>query len=117
MKYDRIYLDHILLCIEKVERFLKKSGKKGFKKDDLVQGAVLYYLQTMSESTQKLSKQLKMNVKDIPWHDISDFRNKLVHDYLGIDLEIVYDVVKNELPKLKKRVKEMLKYLDKKENF
>ena len=71
----------------------------------------------MSESTQKLSKSLKLDATDIPWHDISDFRNKLVHDYLGINTGIIHKVIKFELPRLKKRVKKMIEFLEKKEKL
>ena len=69
----------------------------------------------MAESTQKLSDKIKLNVTDVPWQDISDFRNKLVHDYLGIDLDIIYDVIDNELPILKEKVLEILENLNIKE--
>lgn len=69
----------------------------------------------MAESTQRLSPSLKLTVRDIPWQEISDFRNKLVHDYLGTSMSIVYDVIKTDLPKLKKRVTKMIEFLEKKE--
>jgi uncharacterized protein with HEPN domain len=56
----------------------------------------------MSESTQKVSKPLKLMESEIPWREIGDFRNKLVHEYLGIDVDIVWNVIKKRLPKLKK---------------
>lgn len=74
----------------------------------MVDDAIIRNLQIMAESTQKLSEKIKISVHEIPWRDISDFRNKLVHDYLGIDLEMIYDVIENEIPQLKKKILEIL---------
>lgn len=109
MKSDKIYLEHIIECIDKIERFL--DARNSIKDQEIVDDAIVRNLQIMSESTQKLSDNIKLSVHDIPWRDISDFRNKLVHDYLGIDLEIIYDVINNEIPKLKKNVINILKEL------
>lgn len=106
MKDDKIYLNHILECIEKTERFLK--NKDHLEDSEMVDDAIVRNLQIMAESTQKLSSEIKISVHDIPWREISDFRNKLVHDYLGIDLEMIYDVIENELPKLKEKILEIL---------
>jgi uncharacterized protein with HEPN domain len=110
MKDDKIYLIHILECIEKTERFL--ANKNHSLDKEMIDDAIIRNLQIMSESTQRLSEKIKITIHDIPWRDISDFRNKLVHDYLGIDLEMIYDVIENELPNLKKRILEILKNLE-----
>lgn len=107
MKDDRIYLIHIVECIEKIERFLKNKNTNQDK--EMADDAIIRNLQIMAESTQKLSDKVKINIHDIPWREISDFRNKLVHDYLGIDLEMIYDVIENELPILKSKITQILK--------
>ena len=114
-KDDRLYLEHILDCITQVERCVAYKKKK-FIDDRILQDAIVRNLQVMAESTQKLSKSLKLNVTDIPWHSLSSFRNVLVHDYLGIDMDEIYQTIKSDLPKLKKKVKEILKFLKKKES-
>ncbi len=106
MKDDATYLIHILECIEKIERFLQ--NKNLLEDVEMVDDAIIRNLQIMAESTQKLSEKIKISVHEIPWRDISDFRNKLVHDYLGIDLEMIYDVIENEIPQLKKKILEIL---------
>ncbi len=106
MKDDAAYLIHILECIEKIERFLQ--NKNLLEDVEMVDDAIIRNLQIMAESTQKLSEKIKISVHEIPWRDISDFRNKLVHDYLGIDLEMIYDVIENEIPQLKKKILEIL---------
>ena len=113
MKRDLIYLHHILECVEKVEKATKKKTKKSFENSGILKDGVLYNLQIMSESTQKISKSLKLDAPEIPWSNISGFRNKLVHDYMGIDLDVIWNVVKKELPKLKKRVIKIIKNIKK----
>jgi uncharacterized protein with HEPN domain len=73
-----------------------------------LQDAVLRNLQTMSESTQRLSDALKAAHPEIEWRRIAAFRNVLVHDYLGIDLETVWEIVRRDVPQLKSTVLVML---------
>ncbi len=114
MNRDLVHLHYILSCIEKIEKETKLQTKRKFENSGIVKDGILYNLQTMSESTQKVSKSLKLTESEIPWHEISDFRNKLVHDYLGIDSTIIWNVIKKRLPKLKKRIKKMIGFLEKK---
>jgi uncharacterized protein with HEPN domain len=74
----------------------------------LLQDAVIRNLQVLAESTQHLSDEAKESHQDIDWYKIAGFRNILVHDYLGLDLDTVWNIVANELPVLKKAVEEML---------
>lgn len=67
----------------------------------LVQDAVFRNLQTLAESTQRLSPELKAEYPEINWKAIAGFRNILVHDYLGLDLELIWTVIENRLPELR----------------
>ena len=100
MKNDQIYLDHILECIGWIESFTSE-GREAFFKDRKTQSAVLRELQTLAESTQRLSDEFKGQYPDIPWQNIAGFRNVIVHDYLGIKLERVWEIVEVDLPSLK----------------
>jgi uncharacterized protein with HEPN domain len=102
---DKVYIEHILECIDKINQYTNNE-KERFISDELIQDGVLRRLQTMSESTQRLSEDLKQTTTDIDWRALSGFRNVLVHDYLnGIDLNRIWDIVDNYLPELKKAVK------------
>jgi uncharacterized protein with HEPN domain len=74
----------------------------------MLQDAVLRNLQVMAESTQRLSEAMKAMQPDIEWLKIAAFRNILVHDYLGIDLETVWDITQHDIPDLKRAVEAML---------
>jgi uncharacterized protein with HEPN domain len=98
MNKDKVYLEHILECLIKIKQYTRK-GRKCFLEDDLIQDAVLRRLQTMAESTQRLSDDFKVKVTEVDWRALSGFRNILVHEYLGgIDLERTWDIIENYLP-------------------
>lgn len=107
MKDDRLYLIHIMECIERIERYTA-SGRDAFFSDTMIQDAVLRNLHTLSESTQRLSAGLKDRHPKVDWYSIAGFRNVIVHDYLGVDLETVWDIVEHDLPELKGTVTAML---------
>ncbi len=107
MKDDRVYLRHILDCIRRIEENVV-GGRQRFKESHTLQDAVLRNLQTMAESTQRLSDASKATQPHIPWAEIAAFRNILVHDYLGIDLDGVWDIVQRDVPALKRAVTTML---------
>ncbi len=100
MKNDQIYLDHILESIGWIEIFTA-DGREAFFKDRKTQSAVLRELQTLAESSQRLSDEYKGRYPDIPWQNMAGFRNVIVHDYLGIKLERVWEIVEVDLRSLK----------------
>lgn len=107
MKDDIVYLHHIQECIRRIEENTAK-GHNQFMTSHTVQDAVLRNLQTMTESTQRLSSKLKAKYPNIEWHRIAAFRNVLVHAYLGIDLERVWVVIERDVPGLKQVISTML---------
>jgi len=100
MKNDRLYLDHILECIGWIESFTAE-GRDAFFKDRKTQSAVLSELQTLAESTQRLSDEFKGQYPNIPWQNMAGFRNVIVHDYLGIKLGRVWEIIEVDLRMLK----------------
>ncbi len=107
MKDDTVYLRHILESIRRIEENVA-DGRDRFLASHTLQDAVLRNLQTMAESTQRLSDDLKTTYPDIEWDRIAAFRNVLVHDYLGIDVERVWDITQRDVPKLKQAILAML---------
>ena len=97
---DQVYLNHMLECIARVFEYCE-GGEAIFKQSRLIQDAVIRNLQTMAESSQRLSEATKALAPDVPWRAISGFRNIIVHDYLGIDLDMVWQVVATDLPGLR----------------
>jgi uncharacterized protein with HEPN domain len=97
---------HILDAIAKIRRIQVRGD---LTLDDILYDAALRNLQTLAESTQRLPEELKADWPDIPWRDISGFRNILVHNYLGeIDPQTVAAVVERHLDALENSVQRML---------
>ncbi len=111
MKEDRVYLKHILRCIRRIEEYTAK-GREDFLSSHMAHDATLRNLQTMAESTQRLSAPLKEQHPTVDWRALAGFRNVLVHDYLGIDLELVYQSVQEHMPKLKAAAQALLDELN-----
>lgn len=112
MKDDRLYLIHIGECIARIEQYTA-GGEADFKNSALIQDAVLRNLQTLAESSQRISDRLKTSHPSVPWRNISGFRNVLVHQYLGVDLDYVWRVVEHDVPLLKEQVHAILQDLGK----
>lgn len=100
MRDSRVYLIHIRDCITKIEAYTEGS-KSAFFTDPKTQDAVIRNLETLCESTQRLPDEWKASYSEADWRRIADFRNFLAHQYLDIDLEIVWNVIENYLPELK----------------
>lgn len=103
MKDDSVYLGHILECIRRVEENTA-DGYAAFMASHTLQDAVLRNLQTMAESTQRLSDAVRTAHPAVEWRAISGFRNVIVHNYLGIDLEQIWTIVQQDVPTLKTAV-------------
>ncbi len=101
MKDDGVYLKHILRCIGRIEEYTT-AGRESFFSTPLIQDAVIRNLQTLAESSQRLSEGIRMSHAGVDWKGLAGFRNVLVHDYLGVDLEYLYRAVEQDIPRLKR---------------
>lgn len=108
MKDNILYIIHICECIERIELYLSDCSHDTFMASTLIQDAALRNLQTLAESTQRLSEDFKIKHPEVDWYKISGFRNVLVHDYLGVDLEMVWKIVERDLSTLKRAIKNIL---------
>lgn len=111
MKDDRLYLIHIKECIERIKEYVI-NGKESFFADAKTQDAVVRNLQILAESTQRLSQKLKADHSEVDWKKIAGFRNILVHDYLYVNPVLVWQIVEDKLPQLKRTVSQMLVSFD-----
>lgn len=107
MRDDKLYLVHISECIARVMEYTK-DGKGVFLTDTMIQDAVVRNLQIMAESSQRLSDAFKSRHDEIDWRGLTGFRNVLVHDYLGVDIERVWEAIERKLPDLKRIIEAVL---------
>jgi uncharacterized protein with HEPN domain len=101
MKDDYAYIEHILLCIKKIQEYTKDLKQPDFEKNELVQDAVIRNIEIIGEASKKISKNLKSSYIEIPWREISGMRDKLIHDYMGVDVDVVWNTVKEDIPLIK----------------
>lgn len=97
---DALYLVHIDRMASSIERTALARGRPSLDADFELRDATMYRLQTLAESTQHLSQAFKDAHPEIPWDDIASFRNRVVHGYLTIDLDIVWDIIERDVPPL-----------------
>jgi len=110
MKKDPlIFVEHILESINNIEDFMKNVKKEMFLKDKEKQSAVIRQIEIIGEATKNLSDSFKRKYPQIPWQKISGTRDKLIHYYFGVDLNAVWDVIKEDVPTLKSKIEIILK--------
>ena len=107
MKNDDLYLRHILDAIERILTYTTE-GRDSFLLDLKTQDAVIRNLQIIGEAAKRVSAPTREAHATVPWRDIAGMRDRVVHDYFGISLDIVWDVVANHLPPLRKKMLEIL---------
>ena len=107
---DRVLLAHMRDCLGRILEYAHAERSR-FDASRLVQDAVIRNLQTLAESSQRLSIEIKGTEPQIPWRELAGFRNLIVHGYLGVDLEAVWLVVEQDLPALTEAVNRMATHL------
>lgn len=107
MKDDKLYVMHINECIKRIESYTS-GGHDTFMASILIQDAVLRNLQTLGESARRLSSDLKATHPGAEWAGVSGFRNMLVHDYMDLNMELIWKVIERDLPPFKKIIADIL---------
>jgi uncharacterized protein with HEPN domain len=101
IRSDQVYLDHILGAIVKIEDFTMGISRFDFDRNVMIQDAVIRNIEIIGEATKKISKPFTQSHQDIPWSAMAGMRDKLIHDYLDVDLDVVWKTVEVDLPLLK----------------
>lgn len=109
MRDNYVYLNHILECINKIENYIKNAKNfEDFEKNMMMVSAVIREIEVIGEATRNIDIEFKNKYSDIPWKEMADTRNVLIHGYFGVNLKIVWDTAKNDLPNLKKLILPLL---------
>ena len=104
---DSVYLGHIRDAIARIESYLQGVSEADFLSTPIVQDAVMHQIQIIGEAASRVSSSLKVQSNHIPWRDIIGMRSKLVHDYMGVDLEAVWETARKDLPVLKSSLNDL----------
>lgn len=106
MRSDKERLLDILEAIERIERYSVR-GEEAFRSDELIQGWMTQQIQIIGEAARAISQEVRDRTPDIPWSEIIGMRHVLVHQYFEIDLDIMWQVISADLPKLKAKFQEL----------
>ena len=103
MKNDSVYLHHIMDSITKIESYAS-VGKEEFLAVSHWQDAIIRNLEIIGEASKHISLPLKEQHPEIPWRNVAGLRDVLIHNYMGVDLQSIWNVVENDLPSLKRQL-------------
>ena len=101
---DIVYLRHILDAIQRIEEYLQGIEEEEFYRNYLVQDGVIRQLEIIGEATKQICQETREKHSPIPWKDIAGMRDKLIHDYFGVDIEQVWITAKNDIPTLQPEI-------------
>ena len=103
-----MYLDDILISIDRISEYIENYTFIDFKRDYKTVDAVIRNFEIIGEASKNLPDELKEKYSDVPWEEMYLLRNKVSHEYFGVDYEIIWDVATNYLPENKSQIVEIL---------
>jgi len=111
MRDERERIIDILEAIERIEKYAT-SGRDAFEREELIQVWMVHHLQMIGEAARSFPETFREKHNKIPWSNIIGMRNILTHRYFGIDGDVVWAVIENDLPDLKNKISVILNEYD-----
>ena len=105
---DAVYLESMREAMARIRRYLGRKRRAAFFADPLLQDALIRNLEVIGEAAGRVSKDLAVQHQRIPWRDIAGMRHRLIHGYLKVNLDTVWQAVKRDLPRLAKQLDRLL---------
>jgi uncharacterized protein with HEPN domain len=107
LKDDRLYLISIIESAERIIGYVK-DGRDSFMASSLIQDATIRNFETIGEAAKQISAELRHAHPEIPWREVVGFRDVLIHDYLRVDIDEVWNIVESDLPELQQKLAAIL---------
>ena len=105
----KLFVEDILECIGKIEKYIERMKFEDFENDDKTTDAVVRNLEIIGEASKNIPDIVKTRYQNVYWKGIIGLRNRIIHEYFGVDVKIVWHIIKEELPTLRKQIDEVLK--------
>jgi len=103
-----LFLEDVMGAIEKIERYVRTMDYSKFSENDMAVDAVVRNFEIIGEAINSLPEEIKSKYPDVEWKEAVGFRNILIHNYFGVDLEAIWDTISKNIPMLKQHVGEVL---------
>lgn len=109
---DKIRLKHILDAIEEIEKYLSEVSFSAFIENSMMKFACIKQMEIIGEASNHISEELKSRFTDIAWAQIVGMRNVFAHEYFGIDSSLAWEIIKNDIPELKSKIRIILESIE-----
>ncbi|MFH1829497.1 MAG: DUF86 domain-containing protein [Pseudomonadota bacterium] len=110
MNRDRVYLQHIHDAAQKIKDYTS-VGRDAFMRESFWQDAVIRQLEIIGEAAKRLSEDVRRKHQNIPWRRIAGLRDILIHDYMGVDLDAVWEISQKNIPEFDQEIRHILNTL------
>jgi len=108
VKNDSFYIEHILKSISKIEHYISNVNFEKFQEKSIIHDAVIRQLEIIGEATKNLSEDFTKKHNNIPWRFMAGMRDKLIHQYFGVDFDLIWKTLETDIPVLQKYIKEKI---------
>jgi uncharacterized protein with HEPN domain len=105
---ESVHVRHMLDAIARLQRHVEGVGREEFEETELIQDAVIRQLEILGEAAGRISRETCSLFDEIPWQKITGLRHRVIHDYLGVDIPLIWGVVTVEIPKVVGPIEAML---------
>jgi uncharacterized protein with HEPN domain len=110
---DLLYLHDIYEATAKIEEFVGKMSYDEFSKDEKTQYAVIRAFEIIGEASKKIGQDLKETYSELPWREMSGMRDKLIHEYFGVNTEVIWKTTIEDIPTLRNQIKTIIEQQNK----